>query len=215
MADMNENKNQSSTGSTGKSRQTTFNNTTKTKKMDRMDSKSSLPKPGSSKSATGRTDPAGAFNFYVEIDGIRCAAFRSASGLEWSMEVESFYQGGENRHKVNLIGKGTFSALKLKKGFFSSISEFYNWMKHLMDPGGTPIKRATIAVVSLADDGQTEVGRFNLYNAFMNKYTGPAFDAGTNDIAFEEVEIHYDYFEYVPGKGSKGALQEGRGGVKG
>jgi len=157
---------------------------------------------------TGRSDPDGSFNFYVEIDGIRCASFRSASGLEWSMEVESFYQGGENRHKVNLIGKGAFSALKLKKGFFSAISEFYNWMKHLMDPGGTPIKRATISVVILADDGQKEGGRFNLYNAFMNKYTGPALDAGTNDIAFEEVEIHYDYFEYVPGGGAMGAFQK-------
>lgn len=164
--------------------------------------------------SNGRTDPAGVFNFHVEIDGIRCASFRSASGLEWSTEVESFYQGGENRHKVNLIGKGSFSALNLKKGFFSAASEFYKWMKHLMDPGGTPIKRTTISVVILADDGQTETGRFNLYNSFMSKYKGPSFDASSNDIAFEEVEIHYDYFEYMPGKGGSGTLQQGLGGVK-
>ncbi len=164
------------------------------------------------KALSGRTDPDTAFTFYVEIDGIRCASFRAASGLEWSTEVESFYQGGENRHKVNLIGKGNFSPLKLKKGFFSAISEFYNWMRQLMDPGGSRVKRATISVVILADDGQTEVGRFNLYNAFMSKYTGPAFEATTNDIAFEEVEIHYDYFEYVPGGGMTGAITRRIGG---
>ena len=153
------------------------------------------------KALMGRIDPDTVFTFRVEIDGIMSASFRSASGLEWAMEVQSFYQGGENTHKVNLIGKGNFTPLKLKKGFFSATSEFFNWMKFLMNPGGSSIHRATISLVILADDGSTEVGRFNLYNAFMSKYTGPAMDASQNDIAFEEVEIHYDYFEYVPGSG--------------
>ena len=145
-----------------------------------------------------RLDPSSAFNFFVEIDGIKCAEFRSVSGLDWSVEVESFYQGGENRHKVNLMGKGSFSTLKLKKGFFSIFSEFYFWMKHLMNPGLEPVTRVTLSVVVLADDGLSEMGRFNLYNAFMSKYTGPTFDATQNDIAFEEIEITYDYFEYLP-----------------
>ena len=147
--------------------------------------------------AFGR-DPQGAFNFALEIDLIRCGSCQNVSGLEWSMEVESFYQGGENRHKVNLLGKGSFTPLKLKKGFFARNSIFFEWMQQMLAPNFKTIKRATVSVIILADDGATEIGRFNLYNAFMSKYTGPTLDTSSSQIAFEEIEIHYDYFEFIP-----------------
>jgi phage tail-like protein len=154
----------------------------------------------------GRADPDVGFAFYVEIDGIRCVKFREAHGLEWKSEVESFYEGGNHRHKVNLVGKGTFSPLVLKKGFFAASGEFYRWFDTVMGKGS--VQRVTVSIVSLNGAGE-EVGRFNFFGAFMSKYTGPTFNATDSSLAFEEIEITYDYFEFVPGGAIAGALQSG------
>ena len=144
-----------------------------------------------------RTDPDIPFSFFVEIDGIQCAKFREAQGLEWRADPVQFYEGGNHRHKVSLVGQGVFSPLTLKKGFFAASSEFFDWMNAIMNSGGDSVKRATISIV-VQDAAGNEVGRYNVYGAFMNRYTGPAFNAMDSAIAFEEIEIVYDYFEYAP-----------------
>jgi len=150
-----------------------------------------------------RTDPDVPFSFFVEIDGIQCAKFREAQGLEWRAEPVQFYEGGNSRHKVSLVGQGTFSPLTLKKGFFAKSSEFFDWMKAIMDGGDKKVSRATISVVA-QDAAGNEVGRFNVYGAFMTRYQGPAFNAMDSAIAVEEIEIVYDYFEYEPASGKGG-----------
>jgi phage tail-like protein len=147
----------------------------------------------------GRADPDIPFSFFVEIDGIRCVKFREASGLEWKADPESFNEGGNNAGQVHLVGRGSFTPLKLKKGFFAASGEFYDWMKSLMDGGSTAIKRATVSVVVQNEAGD-ELGRFDLFGAFMTRYVGPGFNAMDGSVAFEEVEIVYDRFEYKPAK---------------
>jgi phage tail-like protein len=162
----------------------------------------------------GRTDPNVAFTFYVEIDGIRCVKFAEARGLDWQAQPVQFYEGGNYRHKVSLVGQGSFSPLTLRKGFFAASGEFYQWMNGIMNPGRQPINRVTVSLVVLSEAGD-EVGRFNLYRAFMTKYGGPGFNAMENSIAFEEIEIVYDWFDFVPGGAMAGALQAGLAGLGG
>lgn len=162
----------------------------------------------------GRTDPDVAFTFYVEIDGIRCVKFAEARGLEWKADPVQFYEGGNYRHKVSLVGQGSFSPLQLRKGFFAASGEFYQWMSSIMNPGRSPVNRVTVSLVVLNQAGD-EVGRFNLYRAFMVKYSGPGFNAMENAIAFEEIEIVYDWFDFVPGGAIAGALQAGLAGLAG
>jgi phage tail-like protein len=69
-------------------------------------------------------------------------------------------------------------------------------MAGVMNPSGT-VQRKTMSVVVLNDAGN-EVGRYNLFGAYVSKYTGPNFEAKTDDIAFEEIEICYDYYDYIP-----------------
>jgi len=162
--------------------------------------------------ASSRADPAIGFSFFVEIDGIQCVQFREASGLEWKADPEAFYEGGNNNGQIHLVGRGQFTPLKLKKGFFSAQGEFFNWMKALMDGGTSKIKRATVSVVVRGDSG-SEIGRFNLFGAFMTRYAGPGFNAmeGTS-VAFEEVELVYDRFEFKPGSGGRGTKPRIKGG---
>jgi len=167
-----------------------------------------------SSGGAGRADPDIPFSFYVEIDGIRCVKFREASGLEWKADPEAFNEGGNNTGQVHLVGRGSFTPLKLKKGFFAAQGEFFNWMKSLLDGGSSAIKRATVSVV-IQNEAGDEIGRYDLFGAFMTRYAGPGLNAMQNGtVAFEEIDLVYDRFEFKPGAGGD-ALQSGRGGGKG
>lgn len=166
----------------------------------------------------GRGDPEVTYAFRVEIDGIAWARFQEVRGLEWKAETVSFYEGGNPAYKVNLVGPGSFSPLTLKKGFFAVCSPFYEWMREIMNgaprPGGDGKgdTRRTMSIVIFDRKGQ-EIGRYNIYGAFMSKYVGPGFNANESAVAFEEIEITYDYFEYVPSIKAE-ALQSGTVGDK-
>ncbi|NUN13938.1 MAG: phage tail protein [Myxococcales bacterium] len=146
---------------------------------------------------SGRTDPDVQFCFFIEIDGLQTVKFTEASGLEWTVETESFNEGGNNLHKVNLIGQGSFKPLVIKKGFYAGNGEFFTWLKTQMDPS-IPTVRSNVSVVIMNEAGD-EIGRYNLYNAFCTKYQGPTFNAKQSEIGFEEIEISYDWFEFHPG----------------
>jgi phage tail-like protein len=135
------------------------------------------------------------FRFDVEIDGIIAAHFSEASGAEWEMEGEAFHEGGLNFHERRLIGTAKFTPLTLKRGFTPAGSEFFLWMKSTFE--NREFKRRNLSIVILNQEG-IEVGRLNFKNAFISKYTGPAFNADTNAVGFESVVLKYDYFEYEP-----------------
>ncbi|MBM4396054.1 MAG: phage tail protein, partial [Deltaproteobacteria bacterium] len=59
-------------------------------------------------------------------------------------------------------------------------------------------------------DAGNEVGRFNLYGAWVSEYKGPEFNAtSSGQLAFESIVIQYDWFEFVPGGALAGLLQKG------
>ncbi|HOI11607.1 MAG TPA: phage tail protein [Myxococcota bacterium] len=153
--------------------------------------------------ASSRTDPDVPFSFIVEIGGVQYGQFREIQGLEWRADPVQFYEGGNYRHKVTLVGQGSFTPLTLKKGFFASTGEFYDWMNDVMDSGGEKVKRVTIGII-VRNEAREEIGRFDVYGAILTRYAGPSFNAMDSAIAVEEIEIAYDYFEYKPA-GGKGA----------
>lgn len=161
----------------------------------------------------GRKDPELAFQYALEIDGITSVAFKECKGLEWECEVRSFHEGGNNMHEQHLIGPARFKPLEIKRGFIGSNDEFHAWMRRCVDPTSkAPIDRVTISLV-IFNDEMMEVGRFNFYEGFISKWSGPSFDAGSNEIAFESMTIHYDFFDFVPGGSLAQKLKEKLGGL--
>ena len=146
---------------------------------------------------SGRQDPDIQFCFWLEFDNIQWAKFREANGIEWSVKTESFSEGGNNSHQVNLIGQGSFKPLVLKKGFYAGNSGFYNMMYNQMESPGA-VDRANISLVITSENGD-EVGRYDFKSAYVSRYKGPSFNAKQSDIAFEEIEITYDWFIFHPG----------------
>jgi phage tail-like protein len=137
-------------------------------------------------------DPYGNFNFLVEIDGIVRAAFQEASGLDSSVEVIEHREGGDNITTRKIPGQVKFTNLTLKWGSTDD-KDLYDWHRQWVtgDPGA---KRKNGSVVLLDRQGQEKV-RWNFFNGWPAKWTGPSFSAEANDIAIETMEIAHEGLE--------------------
>jgi phage tail-like protein len=163
----------------------------------------------------GRMDPELAFHYRLEIDGITSVSFKECSGVEWEMEVVNLRSGGNNIHEHHLMGPGKFKPLEVKRGFMGGNGEFFEWLKGCIDPfSSSAVKRVTISLV-IFNDEMWEVGRFNFYNCFISKWSGPSMDASNADIAFESMTIQYDWFEFTPGGFLAGKMKDLAGGAFG
>jgi phage tail-like protein len=128
-----------------------------------------------------RVDPYRNFNFLVEMDGITQASFIECSGLEATTEVIEVRQGGDSTTVYKLPGKTSYGDITLKWGTTSS-TELMSWRQDVID--GT-INRLNGSVVLYDLANQTEVARWNFFNAWPTKWDGPSLNAKGNDISIE------------------------------
>ena len=136
-----------------------------------------------------RKDPFVNFNFLVEIDGITRAAFHEAGGLDSSVDVIEHPEGGENITMRKLPGQVKFSSISLKWGM-SDDTDLYKWHRQWVD-GDAAAARKNGSIVLLDRQGQ-EKARWNFFNAWPSKWTGPSFSAEANDIAIESLELAHE-----------------------
>jgi len=136
-----------------------------------------------------RKDPLVNFNFLVEIDGITRAAFHEAGGLDSTVDIIEHREGGENITTRKLPGQVKFSNISLKWGM-SDDTDLYLWHRQWVD-GDPAAARKNGSIVLLDRQGQ-EKARWNFFNAWPSKWTGPSFSAEANDIAIEALELAHE-----------------------
>jgi phage tail-like protein len=136
-----------------------------------------------------RKDPYINFNFLVEIEGIRRAAFQEASGFDSSIEIIEHREGGENTTVRKLPAKTKFSNITLKWGMTDDL-ELYDWHRQWVT-GDPAAKRKSGSIVVLDRAGKETV-RWNFVNAWPSKWTGPSFNAEGNDVAIETLELAHE-----------------------
>ncbi len=154
--------------------------------------------------ASNQSDPDVPYRYMLEIGGISTARFNEVQGLKSISSYQAIREGGNNFHEVSMVNPNKFEDLVIKKGFYSTGSEFYKWIRELHVKTKT-IQRVNMQLVML-NDKYDEVGRFSLYRAFPVEYEGPGFNSTAKDITFESIKIHYDFFEYHPGNAVQGAI---------
>ena len=100
-----------------------------------------------------RVEPFATFKFFVEVDDIVGAEFTECSGLEQTVDVFEYQEGGLNGYSHRLPGKIKLSNITLKRGFATS-NELYNWYKKMgedLSTGeGITKKKVTIRFYSSA-----------------------------------------------------------------
>jgi phage tail-like protein len=138
--------------------------------------------------ATGiRVDPYLAFNFFVEIQGIRSGGFSEVSGLQSETETQEYAEGGLNHYVHRFAGQTRYPPLVLKHGLTSS-DGLWAWRQKVIQ--GKIIRLN--GTIYLLNEMRVPSIWWNFKNAFPTKWSGPDLRAGSSDIAFESIELVHE-----------------------
>ena len=137
----------------------------------------------------------GAYNFYLEIQGVTkdhttvVGGFKKVSGMESSTEVIEFKQGNDPvvRKKP---GRTTYANLVLERGYTAS-DDLWQWRKGI-EEGRVDRRSGSIIVL---DQNFEEVARYNFYEGWPCKWEAPPMDAESSGMAIEKVELAVERLE--------------------
>ena len=127
------------------------------------------------------------FNFAVEIEGLLVGGFSEVSGLEGTVEVEEYREGGVNGFVHKLPVRTTHANLVLSRGL-TSVSTLWNWYYNTT-LGSIQRRNGTIM---LLDARQLPVMWWNFRHALPVRWTGPAFTATSDEVAVESLELAHE-----------------------
>jgi phage tail-like protein len=140
-----------------------------------------------------RVDPYQQFNFLIDIDGITEAGFMEASGLTTDTDPIDYREGNDNKLTVRkLSGLRKYTNITLKRGYTQD-KRLWDWRKEIIN--GT-VKRRSADII-LLDETRTEVMRWRISEAWISKWESGPFNAKTNDVLLETVELTHEGLELV------------------
>jgi len=134
-------------------------------------------------------DPFVSFSFKIEIDGIIRAAFREVSGLDSSVDLLEYREGGDNLGSRKLPGRAKFANIVLRWGM-SSDTDLYLWHRQWLT--GDPAATRRGGSIVLMDRQLQEQARWNFQKAWPTRWTGPAFNAEGSELAIETLELCHE-----------------------
>jgi len=120
-------------------------------------------------------------------DPVCSAAFAECSGLQMSMQPESFSQGGANTQQTHLKNPLSYGQLSLNRGMTPN-RDLWAWMEAAGTPGVDARASGTVKVFN--PDGSTAVV-FKLFDCLPVTVSGPSLNARNGDIAIEELQLSY------------------------
>ncbi|HEV2705505.1 MAG TPA: phage tail protein [Pyrinomonadaceae bacterium] len=131
-----------------------------------------------------RNDPYHVFNFFVEIEGIFAGGFSECSGLQVEAETFAYREGGVNDFEHTFVGPVKSGPLVLKRGL-TLVDSLWLWFRET-SRGNIVRKNGTIYLLNKM---HIPVVWWNFKEAVPIKWTGPEFNANSNDVAFTSVEL--------------------------
>lgn len=116
--------------------------------------------------------------------------FQEVSGLNTSIETETYQEGGENRFSHRLPKPATFQNLVLKRGVLIG-SALIDWFKSAIeDFTFVPVE----VRVELLDQDHQVLESWVFVNAYPVKWNVDAFNAQDGKLVAETIELSYQYF---------------------
>jgi phage tail-like protein len=141
--------------------------------------------------ALNRKDPYFGYNFAVELDGITRMGFKGATGLDSSTTATKYREGTDpTLTQRQLPAMLNHSAITLTRGITDDRA-LWDWRNDIAKGKGT---RHDISIILRDDLGEERI-RWNVRNAFPTKWSGPAFDATSDAVAIETLELTHEGIE--------------------
>lgn len=149
-------------------------------------------------------DPIKVFRFKVQVDGFIRAGFSELSGVDRTVEVVNYREGGMNDTVQKSPGLTTFPDITLRRGqIFGNVggnNDFYNWMAQVFilgTNGNAAVFRKNLEIVQV-NHANAEVRRWRIVEAFPVGYK-PFSDLNgqTNENSVEELRIAHEGWELI------------------
>ncbi len=133
-------------------------------------------------------------------DPLADGAFQECSGLEVSMDVQEYLEGGRNDGVIQRVGRAKYSPIVLKRGMFYSSEgqvnrDLWQWIQGVVG-GQRPVARydGVIEVMSVADQ---VVATWVFDRGLPARISGPTLNARTGEVAVEELTINHEGLHLV------------------
>jgi phage tail-like protein len=124
--------------------------------------------------------------FRVEISGLTVAGFLSVLLAQGEADVIEYRQGSDPlQHTLKLPGQIRYSSVILVRGVSKQQQELYDWWSSVAKG---PLQRRDLAVIALDESGQEAV-RWNVHNAWPRLYRVSPFEAESDAILCETLEL--------------------------
>lgn len=136
-----------------------------------------------------RVDPYGSYNFLVEIDGITRAAFQEASGFESAIDIVEHREGGDNTTLRKIPAMTKYTNITLKWGLTDD-RELYDWHRQWVT--GDPNAQRKDGSIILLDRQGLEKMRWNFFDAWPSKWTGPPLSTDKSEMAIVTMELVHE-----------------------
>ncbi len=140
-------------------------------------------------------DPLVSAFFTVEFGDVK-GAFRECTGMGSEHEVVEYKASGKQGQLVfkNVPGREKWNKITLKRGVTDAM-DMADW-RELVAEGKVKEARKNGTITLYDQDGQPKA-TWNFVNAWPSKLTGPTYNATSNEIGIEELEIVHEGFKRV------------------
>lgn len=156
-----------------------------------------------------RADPLTAFRFYITlidsssmlakvltgisaVTNFAIGGFSEAGGLDMTMDVYEYKEGGVNDRVLKFPTRAEFSNITLKKGM-GLTDDLWLWHYDFVRGRG---KRRD-GVIALMNEAGAPVKVWVFKRGIPLKWTGPDLNASQNALAIESLEISHEGFELI------------------
>jgi phage tail-like protein len=124
------------------------------------------------------------------IDAVPVGGFSECSGLDVTMQVEEYPEGGENRFVHRFPTRITYSNITLKRGV-GFAEDLWNWHFDYVNGKG---KRRD-GLIMLHDEQHIPIKVWSFKRGLPVKWSGPTLNASQSALAIESLEIAHEGLE--------------------
>ena len=137
--------------------------------------------------------------FYVEMESELKASFTECSGLDVTIQNDTFSEGGVNEQQRVLLKQVKFTEITLKRGMTDDLT-FWEWINKVLETGRA--ERRNISILVFNQAGET-MQAWTLQGAVPVGWKTQALQADGKSVNIEELKLAFEGLK-VTAKGGGG-----------